>query len=115
MGLHKYPVIDNYWNSSMVYKSIIKSLMPKTYFFLLSKSLHFPEKEENDSNSSSDFDKSESNTVNIDPRHRINLYLEKLSKNFQKYYELGKNITIDESLVHFTGRNTMKFYTLIYQ
>ena len=25
-------------------------------------------------------------------------------------YILGKNITIDESLLHFTGRNKMKFY-----
>ena len=36
--------------------------------------------------------------------------MEKLCKNFQKYYELGKNITIDESLLSFNGKNSMKFY-----
>ena len=46
----------------------------------------------------------------IDPRHKINLFLEKLAKNFQKHYDLGENLTIDESLVHFKGRNSMKFY-----
>jgi hypothetical protein len=37
-------------------------------------------------------------------------FLELLSVNFIKYYTLGNNITIDESLFHFTGRNKMKFY-----
>ena len=40
-----------------------------------------------------------------DSRHKINIFIEKLNKNFQKYYKPGKNITIDESLVHFTGKN----------
>ena len=112
MGIHKYPVIDYYWNNSNIYKNIIRSIMPKTYYFLLAKALHFPEKEEkNESESSSEYENSDTNINNgLDPRKKINLYLEKLSENFQKYYELGKNITIDESLVHFTGRNSMKFY-----
>ena len=31
-------------------------------------------------------------------------------RNFQKHYTLGNRITIDESLLHFTGKNKMKFY-----
>ena len=50
------------------------------------------------------------NNIKYDPRHKIQLYMEKLAKNFQKYYVLGPNITIDESLLHFKGRNSMKFY-----
>jgi hypothetical protein len=114
MGIHKYPVIDYYWNNSNIYNNIIRSIMPKTYYFLLAKALHFPEKEgknENDLTSDDYYENSDTNiNNNLDPRKKINLYLEKLSENFQKYYELGKNITIDESLVHFTGRNSMKFY-----
>ena len=48
--------------------------------------------------------------MDLSPRHKINLYLEKLAENFQKHYELGENITKDESLLHFKGRNSMKFY-----
>ena len=33
-----------------------------------------------------------------------------MAQNFQRYYELGEKITIDESLVRFKGRNSMKFY-----
>ena len=55
--------------------------------------------------------KSESENNNkVDSRHKINLYLEKLAKNFQKYYVLGQNATIEESLLLFKGRNNMKFY-----
>ena len=113
MGLHKYTKIDLYWSDSIIYKNYLKDLMPKHYFYLLSKALHFPEKEEKDdestNNSTKDDDKSEI-SFKVDPRQKIQLYLEKLAQNFQKYYALGANITIDESLLQFKGRNSMKFY-----
>ena len=46
----------------------------------------------------------------VDQRYKINFFLEKLAENFKKNYDLGENITIDESLVHVKGRNSMKFY-----
>ena len=114
MGLHKYTTIEDYWNNDILYKNILKKIMPKNYYFLLSKSLHFPE---NDNKDKSDSQTSESGTsgtteniIKVDPRYKINFYLEKLAENFQKNYELGENITIDESLLHFKGRNSMKFY-----
>ena len=102
MGIHKYHSIESYWNNSNLYTNIISSIMPKNYYFLLAKCLHFPEKEENEINGDLPDDNDHSG--------KINFFLEKLSLNFQKYYILGKNITIDESLLHFTGRNNMKFY-----
>ena len=102
MGIHKYPSIESYWNNSNLYTNIISSIMPKSYYFLLAKCLHFPEKEEKEINCDLPDDN--------DPMGKINFFLEKLSLNFRKYYILGKNITIDESLLHFTGRNKMKFY-----
>ena len=66
--------------------------------------------EGNDSSEENENEKSNQKGTVIDPRHKIQLYLEKLAQNFQKYYVLGQNITIDESLVHFKGRNCMKFY-----
>lgn len=65
--------------------------------------MYFPEKE------SFDFENDAIDNDN-DPRHKINFFIEKLNKNFRKYYKPGKNITIDESLVHFIGKNNMKFY-----
>ena len=72
------------------------------------------EKEEKKGSVCDDDDKESSvdikNNGKYDPRHKIQLYMEKLAKNFQKFYVLGPNITIDESLLHFKGRNSMKFY-----
>ena len=54
-------------------------------------------------------DNKNSNSI-VYPRYKIESYLGKLCINYQKYFMLGKNITIDESLLHFTGRNNMKYY-----
>jgi len=115
MGIHHYDNLRKYWNNNELYNNIIQKIMPKNYFFMLSGALHFPEKEKKskkDKGESSEKDEGSESEENIkvDPRHKIKLYLEKLSENFQKYYILGKNITIDESITHFNGRNTMKFY-----
>jgi len=111
MGLHKYPKFELYWNDSVIYKNMIGKIMTKNYFFLLSKALHFPEKDEKeDSCTSSKIDEKSEVSYKVDPRQKVKLYLEKLAQNFQKYYVLGKNITIDESLLKFKGRNSMKFY-----
>ena len=111
MGLHKYPNLKSYWTKNSLNKVNFNRTMPKNYYFLLATALHFPETEEKEETDSSMADSSKlQNDPKQDPRHKINLYLEKLAKNFQKYYTLGDNITIDESLIHFKGRNSMKFY-----
>ena len=101
MGINKLPSIENYWSNDVLYKNnLVKKVMSKEYYYFICFSLHFKDK-----------NISENNEENIiDPRKKIQIFIEKLSSNFQKYYTLGKNITIDESLLHFTGRNKMKFY-----
>ena len=103
MGIHKLPSTHQYWKRGL-HQTNINKIMSSTYFFLLGTALHFPEKEKKDDDTSSIDD------IRVDPRHKINLYLEKLALNFQRFYDLGSNITIDESLLQFKGRNSMKFY-----
>jgi len=124
MGLHKYPNFEFYWNDSQIYQNVVSKIMSKTYFFLISKALHFPEKEDKDDDKEKKGKKNETDTdeiddtqeeikpddLRVDPRKKFKLYLEKLAQNFQRYYVLGKNITIDESILQFKGRNNMKFY-----
>ena len=45
-----------------------------------------------------------------DPREKINAYLKRIIQNSQKYFILGKQITIVESMIKFEGRNNMIFY-----
>lgn len=72
---------------------------------MISTSLHFPEKI-NDNNEYTEND----DIKNFDPKIKILQFLKILVKNFQKKYTLGNRITIDETLLHFTGKNKMKFY-----
>ena len=37
-------------------------------------------------------------------------FMNKLSAKFREYYNLEKNITIDESMIHFKGRSEYTFY-----
>ena len=101
MGINKLPSIENYWSNDVLYKNnLVKKVMSKEYYYFICFSLHFKEKNTSKNNEENE----------IDLRKKIQIFIEKLSSNFQKYYTLGKNITIDESLLHFTGRNKMKFY-----
>ena len=43
-------------------------------------------------------------------RKKYKIFLNALVLNFKKNYTLNYEITIDKSLIHFTGRNKMKFY-----
>ena len=45
-----------------------------------------------------------------DPRHKIEFFLEELIINSKKYFTLGKNITIGETIIFFHGRSLMRFY-----
>ena len=90
--------------NSSLYKCIIPEIMSKTYYYLLAFSLHFEEK------ANQGIENIDNKNPIVDPRHKIESYLEKLSINDQKFFVLGKKITIDESLLHFAGRNNTKYY-----
>ena len=103
MGLHHLADVKSYWSKGTRFKNV-GLIMSKNNFFLLLRAFHFPEKDKNNKLSK----RYEKNPKNA-PRNQVNLYIEKLSKNFQKYYVLGKNIKIDESSEHFKRNPSKKF------
>ena len=95
MGILKLSSIDSYWSKNFIFLNNIPNFMTKNYFKLISKSLHIYEKEFGDDI-----------ILNVeDPRKKINWM-----KKFKSNFNLGKDITIDESMILFKGRNSMKFY-----
>ena len=44
MGLHQYQNIEDYWKDNILYECIVPKIMSKTFFKLISTTLHFPEK-----------------------------------------------------------------------
>ena len=98
MDLHPLADVKSYWNSGTKFINI-GTVMSKNYFFLISKAIHFPEKE-GEIKEGKNFD----TNFKIGPKNQMNLYYSKLCKNYQQYYELGQNATIDESMQHFAGK-----------
>ena len=43
-------------------------------------------------------------------RNKVNYFIEKIISNCKNLWSLGKEITIDETMVAFIGRSTMRFY-----
>lgn len=98
MDLHPLADIKGYWNHGTKFINI-GTVMSKNYFFLISKYFHFPDKD----GSPGQENKKYESYLKVGPKNQINAYFTKLCKNFQKYYELGENINIDEFIQHFIG------------
>lgn len=45
-----------------------------------------------------------------DPRIKVKHYLEEIVANGQKIFSCGRDVTIDESMIHFEGRSSLIFY-----
>ncbi len=46
----------------------------------------------------------------VDPRERVEGFIQLLCKNYKRYYLPKKNIVIDENLLYYRGRQKLKFY-----
>ena len=88
MGFHKYPSIECYWKNDKLYDNIISKIMSKEYYFLLEYSLHLLTKS-NDESTNININKNDSSI-------KIEFFLEKLCKNFQKYCKLWGGVAVDE-------------------
>nr|CAH7747061.1 unnamed protein product [Callosobruchus chinensis] len=45
---------------------------------------------------------------NFDKLYKVKPFLEKVKDNFQKHYKLHRNIAVDESMIKFKGRSSLK-------
>ena len=95
MGIIRYPQLDDYWSKSWPFATTTFSkVMSRDRFSLILKFFHL-----ND------------HTMYIrkglpgyDPLFKIRPLLEPLVENFQNAYNLGRHISIDESMIRFKGR-----------
>ena len=107
-----------YWsNNNLFHNKFITNIMSKNMFYLINSCLHFNHNYNiKNKNIKTKINKISYNNIlkinhnNKDPRIKLGDFLNILNNKFKKYYILNKNITIDETIISFHGKNSMKFY-----
>ena len=101
MGLIKLPSIFDYWKKDETYHySPIASRITRDRFFELSRYLHFANNSTLAPPTSPDYNK----------LGKVQPVLDQLRHSFQSVYSPGKNISVDEAMIPFKGRSSLKQY-----
>ncbi|XP_017796976.1 PREDICTED: piggyBac transposable element-derived protein 4-like [Habropoda laboriosa] len=96
MGIVKLPEVHLYWSKDAAYaQSLPSSVLSRNRFELLLRMLHFCDNENEDQN---------------DRLYKIRAIIDMLNENFQKYYNPGELVCVDESFIPFRGRIVFKQY-----
>lgn len=102
MGLHRLPRIDDYWSRNKIfYTEVIANAMPRTEFRRIFTALHL-----SDNAKQNQFAKSSKKFKLF----KVFDFICLLKKNFQANFVLGTNICIDESMIKFKGKSSLKQY-----
>lgn len=101
MGIKKLPSYRDYWSANPQLKdSYISSFMPVKRFSFLLSHLHL-----NDSSK-----EPQKNDPEYDKLYKLRPFLETLSENYAAFYDGTRKRAIDESMIKFKGRSTIKQY-----
>ena len=101
MGLVKLPSIYDYWKKDELYNySPIASRISRDRFFELHRYLHFADNGTLAPPGSPKYKK----------LGKVQPIIDKLSQRFQAVYSPGKNVSVDEAMIPFKGRSTLKQY-----
>ena len=101
MGLHQVPQLEDYWTSDslLVVPGIVKG-MPIDRFKVLLQWLHV-----NDNTTAKS-----RNDPNYDRLHKIHPLLNMSRDNFMHEYNIHREVSVDEAMVGFKGRSSLKQY-----
>ena len=94
MGANRLPSTRDYWKKSFLFIGTkISDVITRNKFELYQKFLHFAKNNTIDPNS---------------PISKVKYVSSSLIYNYQKFYTLSRNVTIDEKMIKFTGRLKIK-------
>ena len=101
MGIVKMPSIYDYWQTSDIFRySPIASRIPRDRFFEISRYLHFAD------NSSLPGP----GTDGYDRLGKVRGIIDMIKSHFLAVYDAHKESSIDEAMIPFKGRSSMKQY-----
>jgi len=101
MGINSLPSMKLYWSKDNVFhNSFISSIMSRNRFLQIFYNLHLAD------NSL----EPKSGSTNYSKIYKIKNFVEILLRNFQNNYKFGRYGSIDETMVKFKGRSSLKQY-----
>jgi len=101
MGIKRLPSYRDYWFSNVQLNDpYISSVMSVKRFSFILSHLHLNDNSKEPKKNKSGYDK----------LHKVALFLNNLSFTYKHFYNPTMNQSIDESLIKFKGRNSIKQY-----
>lgn len=101
MGYHKLPSYKSYWSSNLNFKvPILCETMSRNLFTRILTNIHLTDNKKMSSRTSNKYSKT----------YKVDEFLEILQNNFKKNYTLGEHVSVDESMIKFKGRCSLKQY-----
>ena len=101
MGFHKLPRMRDYWSQDRnLFTPVVANTMTRNDFQRIFSHLHLADNSKMHSKNSSNYNK----------LYKVNDFLYLLKRNFQRNYSLGSCVSIDEAMIKFKGRSSMKQY-----
>ena len=96
MGIVKYSRIADYWSRKILYRNnVVPKIMPRSWFQLLLRMIHFADNENADPN---------------DRSLKIRTLVDKLCIQFSDFQIPGEFLSVDESVIKFWGRVIFRQY-----
>ena len=101
MGFHKLPRMRDYWSQDRnLFTPAVVDTMTRDEFQRFFSNIHLADNSKIPPKNSSDYNK----------LYKVNDFLNLLKRNFQRKYSLGSCISIDEAIIKFKGRFSIKQY-----
>ncbi|CAH1974499.1 unnamed protein product [Acanthoscelides obtectus] len=101
MGIKRLPSYRDFWSTQIELRDkYISSLIPRTRFDWLLGNVHLNDSVMQPKRGEPLYDK----------LYKVRPILQILSENYAKYYKPTKNVSIDESMIRFKGRSSLRQY-----
>ena len=102
IGLHRLPRIRDYWRRNKIFHTeVVASVMPRNEFYRIFTAFHLCDNTKRH--------QLEKNSKSF-KLFKVYDFISALKKNFQENFTLGTDICVDESMIKFKGRSSLKQY-----
>jgi hypothetical protein len=101
MGIHQLPHLKNYWSSDPILGvPAVSNVISAKRFKKIVENIHLNDNQSNKDRTDPDYDK----------LHKVRPVIEQLNLNFKKNIKSSSYLSVDEAMIKFKGRTSLKQY-----